>query len=392
MRKPKDSFSRNLIRMSWSKKNLYIISTRANRLPRLQNRTLFQQRWQAKKDTRAYHGAQLNERQFHRMFDPLLPTTIHIANNDVNNQKKSIFNLLKNKSTDETSKIIPTSVLAYATLERRLDFIVFRSCFAPSIWSARQMVRHGKVFVDGKKVNAPSYLAKDGEVISVKPSAITFLLDPSPSKPSKPLEKSKPSEKSQASSESSSTSSSPTPSPTSSTSSSPTPSTPSESPSTSSSPTSSTSSSPTPSASSEPPPTSSSPTSSASSELPPTSSSPTSSTSSSPTSSTSSKSSSMSSPPTSSTFASSLSSSSSKEGLLFKPIPYMQPFLFIPEYLEVNFNTCSTIFLRDPILRPNRTEIPSPFPPELHSLAHEFYTMRIGNKKDGKLFIRYLYP
>src|SRR6266511_1028261 len=98
MSKPKNSLSRNLIRMSWSKKNLYIISTRSNRLPRLQNKTLFQQQWQAKKDTRAYHGAQLNERQFHRIFDP--------------------------KLTNEAFKIIPTSVLAYATLERRLDFIV----------------------------------------------------------------------------------------------------------------------------------------------------------------------------------------------------------------------------------------------------------------------------
>src|SRR6266498_1092419 len=120
MRKPKDSFSRGLIRMSWSKKNLFIIHQRGNSPPRLQNRTLYQQKWQAKKDTRAYHGAQLNERQFRRLFEPKLFTS------NINLGVKE-------------EKHPPVSVLTYASLERRLDFIVFRSCFASSIWAARQM-------------------------------------------------------------------------------------------------------------------------------------------------------------------------------------------------------------------------------------------------------------
>lgn len=57
----------------------------------------------------------------------------------------------------------------------------------------------------------------------------------------------------------------------------------------------------------------------------------------------------------------------------FTPKPFSQPFLFVPEYLEVNYNTCSAVFLRSPISRPGRTEIPSPFPPELHALAYEYY-------------------
>lgn len=60
--------------------------------------------------------------------------------------------------------------------------------------------------------------------------------------------------------------------------------------------------------------------------------------------------------------------------LSFKPKPFSQPFLFVPEYLEVNYNTCETVFLRAPISRPGRSEIPSPYPPQLHSLAHEHYT------------------
>ena len=78
------------------------------------------------------------------------------------------------------------------------------------------------------------------------------------------------------------------------------------------------------------------------------------------------------------------------KGLTFKPIPYMQPFLFIPEYLEVNYNTCSTVFLRDPISRPGRSEIPSPFPPEIHSLAYEYYAERIKKKKSKRT--RHLVP
>lgn len=50
-------------------------------------------------------------------------------------------------------------------LERRLDNVVYRLSFASSRAQARQLVRHGHIFVDGHKVNIPSYLVKSGEVI-----------------------------------------------------------------------------------------------------------------------------------------------------------------------------------------------------------------------------------
>lgn len=62
--------------------------------------------------------------------------------------------------------------------------------------------------------------------------------------------------------------------------------------------------------------------------------------------------------------------------LTFTPKPFSQPFLFVPDYLEVNYNICSTVFLRAPMSKPGRTEIPSPFPPEMHSLVYEFYAKR----------------
>jgi len=53
-------------------------------------------------------------------------------------------------------------------LERRLDAIVYRAKFVPTIFAARQFVNHGHVTVNGKKVNIPSYRVKEGDVIEVR--------------------------------------------------------------------------------------------------------------------------------------------------------------------------------------------------------------------------------
>jgi small subunit ribosomal protein S4 len=53
-------------------------------------------------------------------------------------------------------------------LERRLDAVVYRMKFVPTIFAARQFVNHGHVRVNGKRVNIPSYQVQDGDVISVK--------------------------------------------------------------------------------------------------------------------------------------------------------------------------------------------------------------------------------
>ncbi|SNX54398.1 30S ribosomal protein S4 [Thermoanaerobacterium sp. RBIITD] len=56
-------------------------------------------------------------------------------------------------------------------LERRLDNVVYRLSIASSRAQARQLVRHGHILVNGKKVDIPSYLVKAGDVISVKDSS-----------------------------------------------------------------------------------------------------------------------------------------------------------------------------------------------------------------------------
>lgn len=56
-------------------------------------------------------------------------------------------------------------------LERRLDNVVFRAGLAPTIPAARQLVNHGHITVDGKKVSIPSFRTKPGQVISASTKA-----------------------------------------------------------------------------------------------------------------------------------------------------------------------------------------------------------------------------
>jgi len=53
-------------------------------------------------------------------------------------------------------------------LESRLDAVVYRAKFVPTVWAARQFVNHGHVTVNGKRVNIGSYRVKAGDVVEVK--------------------------------------------------------------------------------------------------------------------------------------------------------------------------------------------------------------------------------
>ena len=56
-------------------------------------------------------------------------------------------------------------------LETRLDNIIYRLSFAPTRPMARQLVTHGHVLVDGKKIDIPSFSVKSGQVVSLQPKA-----------------------------------------------------------------------------------------------------------------------------------------------------------------------------------------------------------------------------
>ena len=53
-------------------------------------------------------------------------------------------------------------------LERRLDTVAYRAKFATTVFSARQLINHGHIKVNGKKVNIPSYLVKAEDTIEIK--------------------------------------------------------------------------------------------------------------------------------------------------------------------------------------------------------------------------------
>ena len=72
---------------------------------------------------------------------------------------KALYNLLERQFYREN---------LLSLLETRLDNLVYRAGFARSIRQARQMVSHGLIAVDGKKVDIPSYPVRPGQVITLK--------------------------------------------------------------------------------------------------------------------------------------------------------------------------------------------------------------------------------
>lgn len=53
-------------------------------------------------------------------------------------------------------------------LERRLDAVIYRAGFVPTVFGARQFINHKHITVNGKVVNIPSYMVKEGDVIEVR--------------------------------------------------------------------------------------------------------------------------------------------------------------------------------------------------------------------------------
>ena len=91
----------------------------------------------AKQKLKSYYG-NINERQFRNIYRKALA-----------------------KRGDTTENLI-------ALLESRLDTVVYRSKFAPTVFSARQLINHGHIKVNKKKVNVSSYLVKESDVIEVR--------------------------------------------------------------------------------------------------------------------------------------------------------------------------------------------------------------------------------
>jgi small subunit ribosomal protein S4 len=69
-----------------------------------------------------------------------------------------------------------TGELLLQQLERRLDNVIYRLGFAQARRQARQLVRHGHVTVNGRKVNIPSYQVSAGEEIAIRESSRKLLV------------------------------------------------------------------------------------------------------------------------------------------------------------------------------------------------------------------------
>ena len=61
-----------------------------------------------------------------------------------------------------------TSENLIGLLERRLDAVIYRAKFATTIFSARQLINHGHVKVNGKKVNISSYSVREEDTIEIR--------------------------------------------------------------------------------------------------------------------------------------------------------------------------------------------------------------------------------
>ncbi|KAK9469965.1 mitochondrial 37S ribosomal protein uS4m, partial [Dipodascopsis tothii] len=148
---PRFSLMRGRIRPSWNKQNLYNLAKRAP--ARTSNRTMYQQKWDAKQETRAYHGDHLTERRFQGLFSPALRGVLDLGAD----------------AQAEGAEDVPLGLQTFATLERRLDVALFRAMFAVSPQQARQFVRQGHVKVNGAKMLHAFYTLKPGDVFSVTP-------------------------------------------------------------------------------------------------------------------------------------------------------------------------------------------------------------------------------
>jgi small subunit ribosomal protein S4 len=88
---------------------------------------------------------------------------------------KRIYGVLENKfrryfeSAERQRGITGETLLQL--LERRLDNVAYRLGLATSRPQARQLVRHGHLLVNGRKVDVPSYSVKAGDLVSVRPSS-----------------------------------------------------------------------------------------------------------------------------------------------------------------------------------------------------------------------------
>ena len=109
------------------------------------------QHGKARKGKKSDYGSQLEAKQKMKFY----------YGNISERQFRNIYRKAIQKRGNTTENLI-------GFLERRLDTVIYRAKFASTVFSARQLINHGHIKVNGKKVNIPSYLVKEEDTIEVK--------------------------------------------------------------------------------------------------------------------------------------------------------------------------------------------------------------------------------
>lgn len=337
------------VRMSWAPANLYNLARLSGPDPpahlgsklnfKRTSLTLFQQRWASKRLLRAYHGDWIQERVFRRRF---LPNGLPAL--EARNSKG------KQPEIQGDSAKIPLASLMWREVEARLDVLVFRACFAHSVYEARRLVTQGHVKLNGKVVSSaafplseamaeqplqmtqPGVLLEPGDIFSVDPKEM-YLLRQHDHPFEKQALKSAEAETTEEAEVESSTSGE---------------------------------------------------AEAAEEGLPAGEEVSTEATAESSSSSEALTSSAADTPAPSSPAKKKVRTPLSLPGQPFTLPDYAAPFIFIPAYLEVSFSTCSGIYVRHPTARPGYSEIPSPFDAdgEVMRFGWEFYK-GVGRRRRG---------
>ncbi|WWC60853.1 mitochondrial 37S ribosomal protein uS4m [Kwoniella dejecticola CBS 10117] len=328
------NYNRAIPRMSWAPENLFNLWQRTSPDSPIKrshdftrtNSTPYQLRFTAKRLLRGYHGDHIGYTKFSRWYMPeKLPAIHESSSGDSSEMNKWVEGRERSggrtseersqKRKEKNSKA-PIGTMLFADVERRLDVLIFRSCFAQSVWEARRYVVQGHVKLNGQVIRNPNVMLEPGDLFSIDPKHIHMLRPPTPTPSSaegaETGTETPPSEAVDAESESAE-----------------------EVGATASSSGDADSSSFTEA--------------SAASQTPITTSLPDS---------------------TPSTFTSDSTSTSH-----FNLPSYAQPHIFVPAYILPSYLTCSAVYVRHPTARPGYSEIPSPYDAggELMSLGWEYF-------------------
>ncbi|KAK7040795.1 hypothetical protein VNI00_009701 [Paramarasmius palmivorus] len=186
---------RALPRMSWSTENLYNLCRRSypsdipgKKALNFDNTgdSLFKQRWASKRAVRAYHGDYIPEKKFKRWYLPDNIPDVRPRKTVLGDDKNVLEEFAGRKKAieeryaeeEEEYGMAPVGSLMFSELERRIDSVVFRSCFASSIYEARHLVIGGNVLLNGQRHTNSNTRLAPGDMISVDPKAVRFFWKP----------------------------------------------------------------------------------------------------------------------------------------------------------------------------------------------------------------------